>query len=229
MGLDLDRIKAICFDIDGTMSDTDDRAVQRVVSILSPIQGLFPQMDISQIARRLVMSIETPGNWIYSLPDVLGIDDELAWIGEKLARLNNRPPDFLLIPGIERLLKDLTGRYPMAVVSARNKLGSEQFLNQFQLIPFFQQVITAQTCPRTKPYPDPLLYAASTFNVQPEELLMVGDTTVDIASARRAGAQSVGVLCGFGEEAELVRAGADLVLPNTSDLLHVLNSRLQVM
>jgi N-acetyl-D-muramate 6-phosphate phosphatase len=48
---------------------------------------------------------------------------------------------------------------------------------------------------------------------------MVGDTTVDILSARRAGAWAIGVLCGFGEERELWRAGAHMVLHTTADLL----------
>ena len=47
---------------------------------------------------------------------------------------------------------------------------------------------------------------------------MVGDTTVDIKSARRAGAWSIGVLCGFGEQAELERAGAHMILPATAEL-----------
>jgi phosphoglycolate phosphatase len=51
---------------------------------------------------------------------------------------------------------------------------------------------------------------------------MVGDTTVDIRAGRAAGAQTVGVLCGFGEEAELRRQGADLILPSTADLDEVL-------
>ena len=49
---------------------------------------------------------------------------------------------------------------------------------------------------------------------------MVGDTTVDVHAARRAGAWSVGVLCGFGQRAELARAGAHLVLETTADLQH---------
>jgi phosphoglycolate phosphatase-like HAD superfamily hydrolase len=48
---------------------------------------------------------------------------------------------------------------------------------------------------------------------------MVGDTPVDVLSARRAGAWAVGVLCGFGERYELERAGAHVILPCTSDLL----------
>jgi len=45
---------------------------------------------------------------------------------------------------------------------------------------------------------------------------MVGDTTVDVKSARRAGAWAVGVLCGFGEQEELERAGAHAILESTA-------------
>ena len=47
---------------------------------------------------------------------------------------------------------------------------------------------------------------------------MVGDTTVDILAARSAGARSAAVLSGFGEEDELERAGADLILKSASKL-----------
>jgi phosphoglycolate phosphatase len=51
---------------------------------------------------------------------------------------------------------------------------------------------------------------------------MIGDTTVDIRAGKSAGAQTVGVLCGFGEEAELKSWGADLVLESTAQLADVL-------
>jgi phosphoglycolate phosphatase len=51
---------------------------------------------------------------------------------------------------------------------------------------------------------------------------MVGDTTVDIRAARAAGAQSVGVLCGFGERDELERAGANLILESTAQIPEIL-------
>ena len=47
---------------------------------------------------------------------------------------------------------------------------------------------------------------------------MIGDTTVDILAGKRAGAQTVGVLCGFGTQRELVKAGADVVLNNLEEL-----------
>ena len=51
---------------------------------------------------------------------------------------------------------------------------------------------------------------------------MIGDTTVDIRAGISAGAQAVGVLCGFGEEPELLKMGAKLILKNTSELTDIL-------
>jgi phosphoglycolate phosphatase-like HAD superfamily hydrolase len=47
---------------------------------------------------------------------------------------------------------------------------------------------------------------------------MIGDTTVDIRAGKAARAQTIGVLCGFGEERELRRYGADVILPSTAEL-----------
>jgi phosphoglycolate phosphatase-like HAD superfamily hydrolase len=48
---------------------------------------------------------------------------------------------------------------------------------------------------------------------------MIGDTVADILAGKNAGAQTVGVLCGFGKEKELRQAGADLIIKRTPDLL----------
>lgn len=222
MSIDFDRVRAICFDIDGTLSDTDDVMVSKISRILAPIQKIKPDFKPERTARRWIMGLEAPGNWVFTLADKVGIDDEIAWISERIARLNHKAPAFRLIPGVDDLLKRCFDQLPLAVVSARDQFGSTNFLNQFQLLPYFTKVITGQTCAHTKPYPDPILHAADHFGVSPAEVLMVGDTTVDIISARKAGAQSVGVLCGFGEANELIRAGADEILPTTADLLHFL-------
>jgi phosphoglycolate phosphatase len=122
------------------------------------------------------------------------------------------------MPGVRDLLQSLIEIYPMVIVTAREPFAADHFLRQFDLHPYFRHVISGQTCVHTKPYPDPILHSAQLLGLQPGDLLMVGDTIVDILSARRAGAQSAGVLCGFGEETELRRAGADLILLTTSDL-----------
>jgi phosphoglycolate phosphatase len=120
------------------------------------------------------------------------------------------------------MLLTLSTVYPLAVVSARGRRSTEFFLDQFQLKPYFGSIVTAQTCRYTKPWPDPILFAAQTLGIAPENCLMIGDTVVDIKAGKAAGAQTVGVLCGFGKEDELIKAGADLILENTCMLPQIL-------
>lgn len=54
---------------------------------------------------------------------------------------------------------------------------------------------------------------------------MIGDTTLEILSGKRAGAQTVGLLCGLGTERELRRAGADLILNDLHELSDLLFRR----
>jgi len=219
MSLDLQRIQALCFDVDGTLSDTDDVYVKRVLRFLPP--SLF--RDPERAARRFVMWVESPGNTLIGLPDIIGLDDEMLLLWEWLNRHRpRRMRHFILIPGVREMLDGLQSRYPMAVVSARDENSTRAFLDKFGLTAYFQEIVTAVTARHTKPYPDPILYAADKMRVAPENCLMVGDTSVDIRAGKSAGAQTVGVLCGFGEKAELKSWGADIILDSTSKLADVL-------
>jgi len=219
MSHDLPHIKALCFDVDGTLSDTDDMYVKKATSFLP--RFLF--QDPVRTARRFVMWIEAPGNALLGLADTLGIDDEMIAVINWLSRHRRYlPRNFLLVPGVDEMLKQLHGHYPMAVVSARDENSTMAFLEQFDLVKYFDVVVTGLSAKHTKPYPDPILLAAQKMNVAPENCLMIGDTTVDIRAGKSAGAQTVGVLCGFGEEPELKKMGADMILEDTTKLAKIL-------
>lgn len=219
MPFELSRVRALCFDVDGTLSDTDDLYTRKV----APFLPRFLFHDPDHTARRLVMWVESPGNALLGLPDRFGLDDELAILINWLYRHRHKPwKQFLLVPGVDEMLARLHGKFPMAVVSARDEHGTLAFLDHFHLTRYFDVVVTALTAAHTKPYPDPIFFAAQKMKVAPESCLMIGDTTVDIRAGKSAGAQTVGVLCGFGEEDELRRKGADLILKLTTEVEAVL-------
>jgi phosphoglycolate phosphatase-like HAD superfamily hydrolase len=222
MSLDISRIKALCFDVDGTLSDTDDYYAQKIT-------GFFPRFlfrDPAHTARRLVMWIESPGNALLGFADRIGIDDEMVAVIDWVNRHRKSPlKKYLIVPGVEEMLKLMEGRYPMSVVSARDEKSTMRFLTQFDLCKYFEAIITGLSAPHTKPYPDPIFLAAERMGVRPEECLMIGDTTVDMRAGKAAGAQAVGVLCGFGEEEELRQLGADLILKSTADLPALFNQQ----
>jgi N-acetyl-D-muramate 6-phosphate phosphatase len=220
MPLDLTRIHALCFDVDGTLRDTDDQMVEQITGLLKPVRLLFPGHNPLTYARRIVMSLDGPGNLIKGLVDAWHIDEMLAHLSDRFSKpcapSKGQPP--LIVPGVREMLVTLSRHYPLSVVSARGQRSTQIFLDCHELTPYFQIVVTGQTCEHTKPYPDPVLWAAKQMRVPAEHCLMIGDTTVDIRAGRAAGTQTVGVLCGFGDEGELTRAGADLILPTTAAL-----------
>jgi len=115
--------------------------------------------------------------------------------------------------------------YRLGVVSSRDARSVGAFLAQFGLASTMDCVVTARSSWRTKPHPAPILKAAELLGLPPQACVMVGDTVVDIHAAKRAGAQAVGVLCGFGERQELIDAGADLILDTTAALADILLGR----
>lgn len=119
-------------------------------------------------------------------------------------------------------------RFLLGVVSARDEASSLAFIHQFKLEQYFKVVVTSQTCHHTKPFPDPLLFAAEKLEIAPENCLMVGDTTVDMRVAKLAGMQSLGVLCGFGTRRELLRAGADMLVDSPVQLTDLFENGLKL-
>ncbi len=68
MPLQISRIQAICFDVDGTLSDTDDVMVAQLANLLYPFHFLFPGKDLLRVARSIVMEAEAPANFLIWAP-----------------------------------------------------------------------------------------------------------------------------------------------------------------
>ena len=217
---DKDAVEAILFDLDGTLMDTDDQTVERLAHRLQKLHWPNP----NKTARWLVMAAETPGNAFITFMDMLGLDAPLRGLSNRLYAwrgLRTRA-DFCIMTGVRDMLSALGERYELAVVTTRSRKDAEAFLDQYGLRDLFKALATCESTWRLKPHPAPVRYAARQIDVPVDRCLMVGDTTVDVRSVRRAGGWAVAVLCGFGEREELERAGAHVILEHTSQLVSLL-------
>jgi HAD superfamily hydrolase (TIGR01509 family) len=217
--IEANRVRAWCFDVDGTLSDTDNEYAARIASMMPRV---IPG-DRRRIARLVVMSAEGPANAALGFADRLHLDDEVVAMLNWAYRIRPRSRSTRrLVPGVREMLAELSRRYPLAVVSARDDRGTREFLDRFELTKYFTAIVTALTAEHTKPYPDPIEFAARAMGVAASECVMVGDTTIDIRAASSAGCQSIGVLCGFGRENELRRMGATEILQTPTEIPRLL-------
>src|SRR6185436_15814050 len=86
MSLDLKRVRALCFDVDGTLSDTDDLYAHRI----APLLPRFLFRDPAQTARRMVMWVEAPANALLGLADRLGLDRPMTAVINSMNRQHTR-------------------------------------------------------------------------------------------------------------------------------------------
>ena len=70
-----------------------------------------------------------------------------------------------------------------------------------------------------KPSPDGALYVTKAMDLEPEDMLYVGDTSTDMKTGKSAGMYTIGVLWGFRERTELEENGADVIISKPGDLL----------
>jgi HAD superfamily hydrolase (TIGR01549 family) len=222
--LDRDSVDAVLFDLDGTLMDTDDQMVETVAVWLQALRlQRLGRHSVYRVARCVVIAAEGPVNGLLTLLDTLGLDAPLLGIWRWFRRLRGvTTPDYRLMEDADAVLAALKPRYRLGIVTTRGREDAEAFLDQHDLRGLFDTIVTRETTWRLKPHPDPIREAARQLGVPVGRCVMVGDTTVDVKSARRAGARSVAVSCGFGGRDELEQAGADAVLDGLSDLLSVL-------
>ncbi|MGC9358048.1 MAG: HAD family hydrolase [Anaerolineae bacterium] len=214
------RIRAWLFDLDGTLMNTDDQAVENLAHRLR----FLGRKRSRRLARRVVMLGESPLNDLITLLDKLGLDPLFFAL---IHRISRGIPLFPIIEGAAPLLAYLAGRASIGIVTTRSRVAAEAFLHQHELADLISVLVTQTTTRRLKPHPEPVLVAAERLGVAPEACVVVGDTPGDLRAARQAGAWAVGVPCGFGKAEELRRVGAHLIVDSTADLLPLLEAELE--
>lgn len=116
------------------------------------------------------------------------------------------------MPGIERLLQDLTAmQVPLAVASSGEHAKIRFSLEKTGLARYFSVICSAVDVPKGKPEPDLFLYAAAKLGVAPEHCYLFEDSLYGVAGGKRAGMITIGYTASFPETA-LLEAGAKCVI-----------------
>lgn len=123
-----------------------------------------------------------------------------------------------VLPGAVKLLAALkgTGR-KVVLATSKPELFARRILAHFDLLRFFDGV-HGSTMDETRNKKADVIAWALVHTPDLGRAVMVGDRHHDIEGARINGLDSIGVLCGYGDEAELRGAGATFVVPGLDDL-----------
>ena len=188
------RFDLIAFDWDGTLFDSTAIIVRCIQAAVRDVGGTMP----TDKEAAYVIGMGLMQALAHAAPDVPP---------EKYTELGNRyrfhyiqhQDDLSLFDGVLPLLNDLRERgHLLAVATGKSRRGLDEALHSVDLRGVFDGSRTAdQTA--GKPHPLMLQELMAEFDVAPERLLMIGDTTHDLQMAVNAGCASVGVSYGAHE------------------------------
>ena len=124
--------------------------------------------------------------------------------------------------GIVPLLDELAaGGIMSAVASNKAHEAMDELMHHYFPHTTFSAVLGKRPNVPPKPAPDIVFDILSMSQVQASEALYVGDTAVDMETARRAGVRKIGALWGFRTQEELMAAGADFLAASPAEVLDI--------
>jgi phosphoglycolate phosphatase len=198
-----ERIRAIAFDLDGTLIDTMGDLVASVNLML----GMLGAPELSEARIRSLV-----GNGVETLV-LRALNDSVGSAATHAARRSAALALFRRLygqqlykrskvyPGVIDTLQSLTAAgISLCCITNKDSTFTEPLLKQAGLSDFFAFSLCADRAEDRKPSPNMLLAACSRLGIAPNEMLYVGDSSVDIAAARAAGLPVIAVSYGYGKD-----------------------------
>lgn len=180
-------IKAILFDVDGTLLDSFEANLKFYHDLAIKMGYTPPSRERHAQTFHLTMREK--------IVDITGLRDE----GEiqrimDVGKSNDMPYDHSLLKladGASETLSALKEQYLLGIVTGRIKENIFEFPDFEKLSHHFFTVVGYEDTERHKPHPDPLLFAAEQLAVVPNVCVYIGDVGNDMIAARAAGMKGV--------------------------------------
>ncbi len=196
-------IKAVAFDMDGLMFDTEDVYWKAADALLRKRGEKYSRELCAAVMGR-------PPRYCFEM------FRERFGFPESWQELQRESEDFFLeflndgystMPGLPKLLEFLEQKkIPKGVCTSSAVRVVDEVLQRKNLKNRFEFVLTAEDIVNGKPDPEIYLKAASHFGVAPSEMLVLEDSVAGSQSARSAGAYSVVVLANHNKDGEFQAA-----------------------
>ena len=206
------KYKLAIFDLDGTVLDTA-KDISSAVNYVLKKYG-FPQVDMDHVlhntgyASRYLLE--------HSVPEGTDVD---ALYPEYTAYYNAHSNDTSSpYPGITGVLEKLKAcGLRLALVSNKPEPAVITLMDQ-HFPGIFECTIGDKDGQRKKPYPDSVNRALALLGEERENCVYIGDSEVDVLTAKNAGMPCISVKWGFRSEKELIDAGASLIVSSPEEL-----------
>lgn len=210
------KYSTVIFDLDGTLTNTLEDLHDSTIFALKKFE--YPLHNIEKTRQsvgngneNLIAKLLPDGRESPNFEEVLEAFKEHY---AKNSKNKTRPYD-----GIVSLLENLKSKnFKLAVISNKFDWAVKDIVEHFFPQIFDISVGESETIKR-KPCPDALFKVVNDLGEKLENVVFVGDSDVDIMTAKNAGVDVISVSWGFRTKDELLSAGAEVIIDNPDELL----------
>jgi phosphoglycolate phosphatase len=213
----MSKIKAIIFDLDGTLIDS-------VTDLANSVNFTLEKLDLP---------LHTP-------------DEIKSFVGDGVQKLIKRSlgqthmdrfdeafaifmdhynahctDNTTLYPEVANTLPHLAEKYTLGVLTNKSVAFSLKILTDLGVLAYFKEVLGGDSLSTKKPDPEGIFYLAENWNLKPGQIVMVGDHVTDTEVGQRAGCKMIFIEGGIGETRELV---PDFIIQSMAELPDLLRN-----
>jgi HAD superfamily hydrolase (TIGR01509 family) len=204
--------KALLFDLDGTLTETDSLHLPTWVDVLSPYG-----VEVDEEFYRESISGRSTSKIVEDLLPDLSTEEGRKLADAKEASFRERAHELEPLPGLLDFMEEAKNRgLSLALVTNAPEENVEAILLALELGEFFDEVVLSDEVGPVKPDLAPYRAVLDKLGVHPEEALAFEDSTSGIASAVGAGIPTVGI-ASTQEPEKLLQAGAFTVARDFTD------------
>lgn len=214
-------MKAILFDLDGTLLDTARDFAYAINLILA--RSRKPALDFNLFRKEVHGESRRMISFAFNIEES---DPKFEAIRENFLRTYNKNSTrhTIFFPGVKLVLETLDAKkIPWGIVTSKPTWLTKSVLKHFELDKRAKCIVMGDTLEKIKPDPTPLLYACKKMLVAPEDTIYVGDLKTDIIAAKAAGMKSIAVTYGYHPPGTNFQEwGADFIAHTPLEILNCL-------
>ncbi|WP_194189979.1 pyrophosphatase PpaX [Clostridium chrysemydis] len=210
-------IKAVLFDLDGTLLDTNELIYKSFDYVFKNNLNLNLSKD------EITSNYGQPLHYTFSKYT----EDEL--IVEKLIK-DYREYNFSIhddmcniFDGVEEVLKTLKDKkIKIGVVTSKREDLAKRGMKISGILKYMDCIVTPEKTDKHKPEPEPVLYACKKLSVEPSEAIMVGDSHFDLMAGKSAGSLTCAVSYTMLELDRLKKVNPSFTVDSLLELINII-------
>ncbi|MBT2764510.1 pyrophosphatase PpaX [Paenibacillus sp. ISL-20] len=209
-------IETVLFDLDGTIIDTNELIISSFLHVFEA-QATGP-LTREQIIPHMGTTLEQ------QLQAFSGGVEDVSPFVKAYRSFNTLHHDEMVrpFPHVNEVVERLHHHgLSLGIVTTKIRPSTMMTLEKYDLERFMSAIVTVNDVEHPKPHPEPVLTAIERLGANPATTLMIGDSPVDIQSAKAAGVKAAAVAWSLKGEQKLMEYGPDYVLRDMKDLYEI--------